>query len=93
MNPVVRVLSADDRAVVHERTLDVLAQTGVRVDTARGRAILAEAGAAVDESTARVCFPRELVETSLRAAPRDVTPPGPGTPKPVSGAQRPMTTG
>jgi trimethylamine--corrinoid protein Co-methyltransferase len=73
VNPVVRVLSADDRAVVHERTLDVLAQTGVRVDTARGRAILAEAGAAVDESTARVCFPRELVETSLRAAPRDVT--------------------
>ena len=73
MKTLLQVLSEDERAQVHERTLSVLSRTGVRVDTAKGRAILERAGAEVDRSTGVVRFPRTLVEESLRSAPRDFT--------------------
>jgi len=68
---LLQVLSEDQRAQVHERSLSVLSRTGVRVDTAKGRAILEEAGAEVDKSSCIVRFPRTLVEDSLRSAPKD----------------------
>jgi trimethylamine--corrinoid protein Co-methyltransferase len=58
---------------VHERTLSILAKTGVQVDTARGRQILKDAGAEVDENKNIVRFPRILVEESLRSAPKAFT--------------------
>ena len=64
-----QVLSEDERAQLHQRTLDVLASTGLRVDTTRGRQILREAGAAVDDETRVVRFPRSLVDEALRLAP------------------------
>ena len=70
MKALLRVLSDDERAQLHERTLRVLAQTGMRVDTAEGRRILASAGAHVDEATRLVRFPPALVEESLRLAPK-----------------------
>jgi len=73
MRTLLRVLSEDQRAQVHERTLSVLSRTGVRVDTAKGRAILEDAGAEVDGSTGVARFPRTLVEESLRSAPKDFT--------------------
>jgi trimethylamine--corrinoid protein Co-methyltransferase len=66
-----QVLSKDERTQVHERTLDVMARTGVRVDTAQGRRFLKDAGAEVDENTHIVRFPRALVEESLRLAPKE----------------------
>jgi trimethylamine--corrinoid protein Co-methyltransferase len=68
---VLQVLSEDERAQVHERTLRILARTGVRVDTAWGRRILKDAGAEVDESANIVRFPRDLVEDALRSAPKE----------------------
>ncbi len=50
-----------------------MAKTGVRVDTARGRQILEDTGAQVDENTNIVRFPRTLVEESLRLAPKEFT--------------------
>jgi trimethylamine--corrinoid protein Co-methyltransferase len=73
MKPLVRVLSDDDVVQVHERTLGLLAGVGVRVDTERGRLILAGAGAAVEEGSRVVRFPRPLVEEALRLAPRRFT--------------------
>jgi len=67
---LLQVLSDDERTQVHERTLEVLGQTGVRVDTIRGRTALKAAGARVDDTTHIVRFPRELVEESLLLAPR-----------------------
>jgi trimethylamine--corrinoid protein Co-methyltransferase len=64
-----QVLSDDERAQVHERTLRLLASTGLRVDTGRGRRILGDAGAIVDELAHIVRFPRALVEASLQSAP------------------------
>jgi len=68
-----QVLSDDERARVHDRSLKVLANTGVRVDTAWGREILRGAGADVNEATKVVRFPRSLVEEALRQAPREFT--------------------
>jgi trimethylamine--corrinoid protein Co-methyltransferase len=70
MQTLLQVLSDEERVQVHERTLSVLARTGVRVDTARGRQFLKDAGAAVDENTHLIRFPRALVEESLRLAPK-----------------------
>ncbi len=73
MRTFLQVLSEDERDRVHETTLKVLAQTGLRVDTVRGRQILKEAGAEVNDETGVVRFPRALVEESLRLAPKRFT--------------------
>ena len=73
MRTALRVLSEDERGQVHERTLRLLATTGLRVDTGWGRQILAGAGAEADEHTRIVRFPRTLVEACLQMAPRRFT--------------------
>ncbi|RME45985.1 MAG: hypothetical protein D6791_09390 [Chloroflexi bacterium] len=73
METLLQVLSDNEKAGVHERTLKILAETGVRVETEKGRRILREAGATVEESTRIVRFPRSLVEEALRLAPREFT--------------------
>lgn len=70
METDLRVLSENEVAEVHERTLKVLATVGVRVDTERGRQALKDAGAHVDDSTRVVRFPRDFVEECLRLAPK-----------------------
>ncbi len=61
METLLRVLSDDEKAGVHERTLKILAETGVRVETDKGRQILKDAGAEVDEVTKIAKIPRNLV--------------------------------
>jgi len=73
MRTLLEVLSEDERAQIHERTLRILAGTGVRVDTSRGRDILRDSGADVDRNTNIVRFPWPLVEEALRLAPREFT--------------------
>jgi trimethylamine---corrinoid protein Co-methyltransferase len=73
MQTQIQVLSEDEKAQVHERTLKVLSTVGMRCDTAEGRRILADAGAEVDEATRRVRFPAELVESLLARATRSFT--------------------
>jgi trimethylamine--corrinoid protein Co-methyltransferase len=71
MGIMFQVLSENEIARVHESTLKILAETGVRVETALGRKYLADAGADVDGNTKIVKFPRDLVEKSLDLAPKD----------------------
>ena len=73
METYLRVLSEDEKAVVHERTLKILAETGIQVNTEKGCHYLKEAGADVDENTRIVRFPSALVEESLRLAPKKFT--------------------
>ena len=70
MRALLQVLSDDERAQIHERSLEVLARVGMRVDTAIGRRALADAGAEVDEATRLVRFPQGLVDEALRLAPK-----------------------
>ncbi|MGB3702439.1 MAG: trimethylamine methyltransferase family protein [Anaerolineales bacterium] len=71
MKTFLQVLSEDEKSLVHARSLEILANTGVRVDTAAGRNLLKEAGAQVNEETRIVHFPRTLVEESLRLTTKD----------------------
>jgi trimethylamine--corrinoid protein Co-methyltransferase len=66
-----RVLSEDEKAQVHERTLRVLAKTGAKVDTEIGRQYLKKAGAEVSDDSHIVLFPRDLVEEALASSPKE----------------------
>lgn len=70
METYLRVLSDADRDQVHEKTIKILAETGVRVESDLGRDYLKKAGAGVDENTKIVRIPRKLLEESLQAAPK-----------------------
>jgi trimethylamine--corrinoid protein Co-methyltransferase len=70
MQTQLQVLSQNERSQVHERSLSILARTGVRVDTVKGRRILKETGAQVNEETRIARFPNHFVEEALRLAPK-----------------------
>jgi trimethylamine--corrinoid protein Co-methyltransferase len=63
-------LTKEDKERIHGSTLDILANTGVRVDTALGRDLLSDFGAEVDKETNIVQFPQVLVEEAVRIAPK-----------------------
>jgi trimethylamine--corrinoid protein Co-methyltransferase len=71
MQTMLQVLSADECSRIHEESLKILAGTGVRVDTQKGRDYLKLAGAKVEEDTHIVRFPRNLVEQCLELAPKE----------------------
>ncbi len=70
METQLQVLSENEKEEVHERTLNLLWNTGVRVDTEQGRKILLAAGAEIEPGTEIVYFPRRLVEESIKLAPK-----------------------
>jgi len=70
METYLRVLSDADRDRVHECTIKILAETGIRVETKLGRDILKKAGAEVNENIKIVRIPRKLLEDSIEAAPK-----------------------
>ena len=56
------ILSVDQIEVIHEKSLMVLRDIGLKVDSAVARDLLAAAGADVDRSTGRVRFEPAMVE-------------------------------
>lgn len=73
MQTSLKVLSDNEKSDIHEAGLVVLAETGLRVDSARARKLLSSAGAEVDENSRLVKFPRGVVEEALRLAPKKFT--------------------
>lgn len=71
MKTFIQVLSEEERARIHEASLDILENTGVRVETSQGRRILKDSGAWVDDTSKIVRFPKRLIEESLKLVPRD----------------------
>jgi trimethylamine--corrinoid protein Co-methyltransferase len=71
METALRVLSDEECCRIHEETLKILYGTGVRIDTAKGRSYLKQAGAVVDENTHIVRIPNHLVEECIKQAPKD----------------------
>lgn len=64
-------LSETDQDRVHEASLRILAETGVRFHGERALPLLAAAGAPVDADAGIARFPRALVEATLATAPRE----------------------
>ena len=73
MKAIFKVLSDEECHRVHEESLRILKNTGVRVETPLGRNILRSAGANVDDTRKLVKFPKALVESSLESITRDFT--------------------
>ncbi|UCD97979.1 MAG: trimethylamine methyltransferase family protein [Chloroflexota bacterium] len=71
MKTYLQVLSEDEKSQVHERSLEILAKTGIRVDTATGRQLLESAGAEVNQETNLVRIPRKVVEECLQVTAKN----------------------
>lgn len=66
------VLTKGDIDAIHAGALRELERVGVKVGTAKGRKLLAEAGARVDERTQVVRIPASLVKEALRRTSKRV---------------------
>jgi len=73
LNPFepVRIFSDDQVESLHLAALGLLERQGMRVLSARGRAVLASAGASVDESTQMVRLDPALVAQALESVPSE----------------------
>ncbi len=63
-------LSSDEQARVHEGSLRILAEVGLRFHGERALPLLRDAGAEVDEAAGIARIPRGLVEAAVARAPR-----------------------
>ena len=72
MRPETCFTSTAERDLLVERALHVLETTGMRFGRARALDALSEAGARVDREAGVARLPRDLVERTLRALPREV---------------------
>ena len=68
--PGLHILSDDQKARIHQATLEILRRTGVRVLVPEVRELLSEAGCWLDGE--RVRIPPHLVEWAVRVAPKRV---------------------
>lgn len=67
-----RILTRGQMDEIHDASMKVLAQTGVRVDHGEARALLQDAGAYVS-SNGRVRIPAHLIEWAVGVAPSNIT--------------------
>jgi trimethylamine---corrinoid protein Co-methyltransferase len=67
------VLSPDEVQRIHEASMQILETVGVHLEWKTAQEIFREAGAQVEEETARVRIPESLVQTALSQAPRQFT--------------------
>ncbi|MEZ5912332.1 MAG: trimethylamine methyltransferase family protein [Paracoccaceae bacterium] len=71
--PPVAVFSEDRVAAIHAASLQVLEELGIRVLLPEARAILARAGAIVDDDSQMVRIGRDLVAAAVQSAPKSFT--------------------
>ena len=64
-----KIVTEGDIEEIHRGTLDVLENTGLRIEHQEALKLLAKNGCAVDVSDSRVKFPPGLVEECLRRCP------------------------
>ena len=70
MHTQIKMLSHENLERIHERSLHLLSRTGVRVDSAKGRALLEQAGAVSQKGSNVIRFPEDLVENAIQSAPK-----------------------
>jgi trimethylamine--corrinoid protein Co-methyltransferase len=67
------ILNPDDVRRIHEATLQIIANTGVRFPSKRALEIWKKNGAQVDHDTMVVKAPRELIEEAIKLCPSEYT--------------------
>ncbi len=68
-----KVLSDDETTLIHEKTLEVLERTGVKVELKKLRDMFRDHGCGVDEKTKIVTFKPDFVMEFLRKTPPEFT--------------------
>jgi trimethylamine--corrinoid protein Co-methyltransferase len=68
----ISILSGDEIRMVHEQTLKILSETGVRIHSQKALDVLESGGAAVDGEAMRAFIPEELVKETLRRVPKSI---------------------
>lgn len=68
-----RLLSDSDREKIHEESLHILSDIGVRFYSKRALNLLKNAGALVDSESSIVRIDRGMVEEALKKAPKSIT--------------------
>jgi len=76
--PLIERLTPESVSLIHEKSLEILADLGVEIDHPEARAILAENGCDVDDESGLVKFPGDLVEECVESAPGSFTVQGRG---------------
>lgn len=71
--PPIKVLSDDQIETIHHKSLDILRQTGIRVESQKALYVLHKAGAEVNFKTKIVRFEPELVTSTLPLCPAEFT--------------------
>ena len=66
-------ISSDQVEVIHHASLNILRDVGIKVDSKIARKLLHEAGADIDDDTARVRFDPGMVEDMLIGIPSEFT--------------------
>ncbi len=65
------VLSKQELQTIHQHTLALFEEVGIKVEVKKMRTMLADVGCKVDEKTKIVKFPPHVVEAYLKKAPRE----------------------
>ena len=65
-------MSPEELRMIHYASLEVLRKTGIKVNNAEARAMMAAAGAWVNEETKIVKFPEFMVEDAINNAPSSI---------------------
>ena len=65
-----KILSEEDKALIHGESLKVLAVAGVKLESRLSREKLREKGCIVDDAGETVKFPPKLVESAIASAPK-----------------------
>ena len=71
MRALLTFLSDSEVEQIHEASLRILKETGVRVPSEKVRKLLAEHGAGIDGDIVKI--PKPMVEEAVRRAPREIT--------------------
>jgi len=71
MKATLNFLSGDEIERIHEASLRILKETGIRVDSEKVRKLLAKNGAVVNDKIVKI--PSSLVEEAIKKAPQEIT--------------------
>ncbi len=69
----ISILSRDEIELVHQKTLEILNDTGIRVLSARALAALEKGGAGTDKKAMRAWLPESLVKETVSKIPKAIT--------------------
>jgi len=71
MKAILSFLSDDEIERIHEASLRILKETGVKINSEKVRKLLAENGAVVNDTIVKI--PRSLVEEAIKRSPKEIT--------------------